>query len=66
MPLDIDAADIHAEADRLEALGASRVRPDVIHEYETSWIVMADPEGNEFCVCDGVNLPDLGQPRPDG
>jgi predicted enzyme related to lactoylglutathione lyase len=65
MHLDIDATDIHAEAARLEALGARRVRPDPIHEYETSWIVMADPEGNEFCVCDGGNLADLGQRQTD-
>jgi hypothetical protein len=24
-----------------------------IHEHGTTWIVMTDPEGNEFCVCDG-------------
>lgn len=66
MHLDVDAVDIHAEAARLEALGARRVGADPIHEYGTSWIVMADPEGNEFCVCDGVNLPDLGQDRSDG
>jgi hypothetical protein len=22
-----------------------------MHEHGTTWIVMADPEGNEFCVC---------------
>jgi hypothetical protein len=22
-------------------------------EHGSSWIVMHDPEGNEFCVCDG-------------
>lgn len=53
MHLDIDAADIEAEATRLEALGASRVQPDQLHEHGTHWILMADPEGNEFCVCDG-------------
>jgi predicted enzyme related to lactoylglutathione lyase len=53
MHLDIDAADIEGEATRLEALGARRVAPDQIHEHDTSWILMADPEGNEFCVCDG-------------
>ena len=41
--------EIAAEADRLEALGASRVT-DLIDEVGTSWIVMADPEGNEFCL----------------
>jgi predicted enzyme related to lactoylglutathione lyase len=53
MHLDIDAADIEAEATRLEALGARRVQPDQTHEHGTTWILMADPQGNEFCVCDG-------------
>lgn len=53
MHLDIDAVDIEAESTRLEALGAVRVADDQIHEHGTNWILMADPEGNEFCVCDG-------------
>jgi predicted enzyme related to lactoylglutathione lyase len=53
MHLDIETADIAAEAARLEALGARRAQPDELHEHGTTWIVMADPEGNEFCVCDG-------------
>ncbi len=52
MHLDIDAIDIEAEASRLEVLGAHRVRGDTMHEHGTTWILMADPEGNEFCVCD--------------
>jgi predicted enzyme related to lactoylglutathione lyase len=53
MHLDIDADDIETEATRLEALGARRVADDQLHEHGTNWILMADPEGNEFCVCDG-------------
>jgi predicted enzyme related to lactoylglutathione lyase len=52
MHLDIDTPDIHSEAARLEALGARRIEPEPRSEFGTSWIVMADPEGNEFCVCD--------------
>jgi Glyoxalase-like domain len=37
---------------RLEGLGARRVQAEEMHEYGTTWIVMADPDGNEFCVCD--------------
>ena len=37
------------EAGRLEALGARRLS-EVFHEAGTAWIVMADPEGNEFCL----------------
>ncbi|QDP96033.1 VOC family protein [Microlunatus elymi] len=37
--------DLGAEVDRLCALGATRVRDD-----GDDLVVMADPEGNEFCV----------------
>jgi hypothetical protein len=48
--LDIVVGDeVESEASRLEALGARR-RSDLIAEAGTSWIVMADPEGNEFCL----------------
>ncbi len=36
------------EVERLVALGATRA--DVGQTGEESWVVMADPEGNEFCV----------------
>jgi Glyoxalase-like domain len=38
-----------AEVRRLEALGATRAD---VGQYpdNVSWVVMADPEGNEFCV----------------
>jgi hypothetical protein len=36
------------EVDRLLALGATRA--DVGQTGEETWVVMADPEGNEFCV----------------
>ena len=53
MHLDIETSDIEAEAVRLEELGATRLSPDVRFEHGSSWVLMADPEGNEFCVCDG-------------
>ena len=53
MHLDIHVADIEAEAARLEGLGAHRVEREVLHEHGSHWILMADPEGNELCVCDG-------------
>jgi hypothetical protein len=40
--------DRDAEIARLEQLGASRV--DVGQGDDVSWTVLADPEGNEFCV----------------
>ncbi|GAC1539030.1 MAG: VOC family protein [Acidimicrobiales bacterium] len=53
MHLDIEVADIEGEARRLEALGATRLMVDLKAEHGSHWIVMADPQGNEFCVCDG-------------
>ena len=52
MHLDIETPDIEAEAARLVALGATRVSDDTMSEHGTTWILMADPEANEFCVCD--------------
>jgi len=53
MHLDIRTEDYEGLAERLVALGARRLNPGVTTEHGTasSWIVMADPEGNEFCVC---------------
>lgn len=63
MHLDIDAVDVEAEADRLTGLGARRATSDVCREHGSSWIVMTDPEGNEFCVCDGGNPTDANTDR---
>ncbi len=42
------ATDDHAsEVARLEAAGARRID---IGQGEVTWVVMSDPEGNEFCV----------------
>jgi predicted enzyme related to lactoylglutathione lyase len=46
-----DAADQAAEVDRLVALGATRVDWDRYPEH-ADFVVMADPEGNRFCVID--------------
>lgn len=40
--------DRDAEIERLLSLGATRI--DVGQDTDVSWTVMADPEGNEFCV----------------
>jgi predicted enzyme related to lactoylglutathione lyase len=55
MHLDIETPGVDAEVARLEALGARRLVDDAVAEHGTRWVVMADPEGNEFCVCDGGN-----------
>ena len=45
--LDFRPDDRDAEVDRLLALGATRAD---VGQGEQSWVVLADPEGNEFCV----------------
>ena len=39
--------DLHAEVDRLVSLGATRAD---IGQGDVGWVVMADPDGREFCV----------------
>ena len=53
MHFDIEVADIEAEAERLAGLGATRVSDAPCSEHGSTWVLMTDPEGNEFCVCDG-------------
>jgi predicted enzyme related to lactoylglutathione lyase len=48
LDLTVGAAERDAEIERLLGLGASRV--DVGQTGDESWTVLADPEGNEFCV----------------
>jgi len=46
--LDLRPGDQEAEVARLIGLGARRV--SVGQGPDASWVVLADPEGNEFCV----------------
>ncbi|WP_194924524.1 VOC family protein [Catenulispora pinisilvae] len=46
--IDLVPDDRDAEVARLIALGAQRV--DVGQGPDATWVVLADPEGNEFCV----------------
>ncbi|MEO6704126.1 MAG: VOC family protein [Jatrophihabitantaceae bacterium] len=43
--------DQQAEVERLICLGASRID---IGQDEVSWVVLADPDGHEFCVLNGI------------
>jgi hypothetical protein len=47
MHLDLRPDDRDGEVARLISLGANRVD---VGQGDASWIVLADPEGNEFCV----------------
>jgi hypothetical protein len=45
--IDLNPDDQQAEVERLIGLGARRID---IGQGDVTWVVMADPEGNEFCV----------------
>jgi predicted enzyme related to lactoylglutathione lyase len=45
---DLRPADQAAQVERLIGLGAKRV--DIGQGDDVTWVVLADPEGNEFCV----------------
>jgi predicted enzyme related to lactoylglutathione lyase len=45
--LDFSTDDVEAEVARLVGLGATRVD---VGQRDVDWVVLADPEGNEFCV----------------
>jgi predicted enzyme related to lactoylglutathione lyase len=49
--LDFTAADVDAEVKRLVDLGASETGRHSLGPI--AWVVLADPEGNAFCVTDG-------------
>jgi len=49
--LDVYVDDIEAEVERLTGLGARPHEDGWFEEEGERWFVMADPEGNEFCVC---------------
>jgi catechol 2,3-dioxygenase-like lactoylglutathione lyase family enzyme len=60
MHLDLYTDDQAAEVDRLTGLGARFVRHN--QDPDDDYVVMTDPEGNEFCVCvvDGAVLDSSG------
>ena len=46
--IDFDAADMEAEVERLVGLGGRKVAEHSLGAFR--WTIVADPEGNEFCV----------------
>jgi predicted enzyme related to lactoylglutathione lyase len=48
--LDLRTADLDAEVARVCALGARRLTDVPVAEAGWLWHVLADPDGNEFCV----------------
>jgi predicted enzyme related to lactoylglutathione lyase len=50
MHLDLLVENVEADVTRLQRLGASVLTPAPHREFGQTWYVLADPEGNEFCV----------------
>ncbi|MEV0901724.1 VOC family protein [Actinoplanes sp. NPDC049802] len=48
--LDLRVPDLDAEVKRVTALGARRITEEPVEEDGWTWHVLADPDGNEFCV----------------
>jgi predicted enzyme related to lactoylglutathione lyase len=61
--LDLRADDQEAEVERLVALGA---KPVDIGQANVTWVVLADPEGNEFCVLRGLTDEDRAEREAEG
>lgn len=55
---DLRPVDQAAEVSRLEALGARRID---VGQGDVSWVVMADPDGNEFCVLRAYTAEELAE-----
>jgi hypothetical protein len=50
MHMDLLVNDLDQEVRRMESLGATRFTSTARREFGQTWHVLADPEGNEFCV----------------
>lgn len=46
--IDLDVTDLDAAVRRAQELGGRSLR--TVREYGIAWVVMADPDGNEFCL----------------
>jgi predicted enzyme related to lactoylglutathione lyase len=46
--IDLDASDRNAEVQRVLSLGATKVGDHQEHGH--TWTVLADPDGNQFCI----------------
>jgi predicted enzyme related to lactoylglutathione lyase len=59
--IDLRPDDQAAEVARLEALGAVRVDVGQSAAETVTWVVLADPDGNEFCVLRALTPEELAQ-----
>ena len=56
MHLDLETDDMLAETKRLESIGGRRATDWPYPGDDCNWIVMEDPDGNEFCVTERARL----------
>ena len=56
--IDLRPEDQAAEVARAEAMGATRID---IGQGDVSWVVLADPEGNEFCILRALTAEELAE-----
>ena len=47
---DVAVDDVETASARIEGIGGTRLASDDFSEHGFHWRVMADPEGNEFCL----------------
>jgi predicted enzyme related to lactoylglutathione lyase len=55
--LDLRTTDLEAEVGRVLGLGATLLTSQPVAEYGWSWHILADPDGNEFCVLQPPGIP---------
>jgi predicted enzyme related to lactoylglutathione lyase len=53
--LDVLVDDVETACAQIETLGGQGRGDHDIHEYDVSWRVMTDPQGNEFCLIYGLS-----------
>jgi len=46
--IDLDVSDLEASVQRVQELGGRELQ--AVSEYGIEWVVMADPDGNAFCL----------------
>ncbi len=61
--LDLRSDDQEAEVERLISLGAA---PADVGQKEVTWVVLADPEGNEFCILRDLTDEDRAERKAEG
>jgi predicted enzyme related to lactoylglutathione lyase len=55
--LDLRTPDLEAEVRRVVDLGATRLTRESVTEHGWFWHILADPDGNEFCVLQPPGIP---------